>query len=325
LWRNHIATPTMVGQAEPVLANVSSHRDGVLAQLRVNRFQRVKSGDLVGLVLITDPRVLSSTIEMIKAEIEMIRSDVRPVLQQQSASMRYDQLRLDWMRQRADLASAKVTLQLAETDLGRNEELAREKIISQKVLDEARANRDKRRGEVEELTRLVNEAEIGIKNLLSVSTNQTASDRVEKAIAFQESKLALTEVELSPIELKAPIDGIVNAVFFRAGEAVMAGKPVVTIATQEPVRIVGYLRAPISSEPRVGMSVQVRTRGVKREVGLAKILEVGTQLEPLPAAVASPIKLVTSELGLPIDISIPSDIRILPGELVDLVLIPQRN
>ena len=47
LWKGHVAAPTLVGQAEPVVANVSSHKPGVLAELTVGRFQRVKAGDPV--------------------------------------------------------------------------------------------------------------------------------------------------------------------------------------------------------------------------------------------------------------------------------------
>ena len=45
LWRNHVAAPSMVGQAEGDLATISSPKAGMLAGLRVARFQRVRAGD----------------------------------------------------------------------------------------------------------------------------------------------------------------------------------------------------------------------------------------------------------------------------------------
>jgi hypothetical protein len=68
------------------------------------------------------------------------------------------------------------------------------------------------------------------------------------------------------------------------------------------------------------MKVQVRTRGLRREVGAATITEVGTQLEPVPAVLMGLLKVPHSELGLPIDISLPSNLKIRAGEPVDIVL-----
>jgi hypothetical protein len=59
-----------VGQAEVVPANVSCYKPGMLAQLFVNRFQTVKAGDPVGQVLVTDPKILASSLAVIQAEIQ---------------------------------------------------------------------------------------------------------------------------------------------------------------------------------------------------------------------------------------------------------------
>src|ERR1051326_6683299 len=73
LWKDHAASHTLVGQAEPVLSNVSCYKPGVLAELTVSRFQKVKAGDAVGQVLITEPRILASSLAVIQSEIEMLR------------------------------------------------------------------------------------------------------------------------------------------------------------------------------------------------------------------------------------------------------------
>jgi hypothetical protein len=70
------------------------------------------------------------------------------------------------------------------------------------------------------------------------------------------------------------------------------------------------------------MRVQVRTRGPHRETGAAKVLEIGTQLETIAPALLPPIKFANVELGLPLGISLPANLKIRPGELVDLTLLP---
>ena len=159
----------------------------------------------------------------------------------------------------------------------------------------------------------------------SVDISVVTDAPLRAAIAVQESKLRLTEAELSPIALKASVDGMVSSILHRSGEAIVAGEPIVTIAAFNSVRIVGYLRSPVMSEPKIGARVEVRTRGPRREVALATVLEVGNQLETISPALLGPMKLVNADLGLPLSISMPLNVKIRPGELVDLTLLPSTD
>lgn len=323
LWRDHVAAPTLVGQAEPVLANVTSHKPGLLAELNVGRFQKVKAGDPIGQVVLADPRILESSLAVIRAEIEVLRVNMKPVAAQQHNAMDYNRVRLEWMRQRAELASARVNLQLAGTELCRTQALFKEKICSQRELDQATATQASLQQQVEELTRLVAEGDENFRALQPTNMVEIAKiseDPLRAAIAVQESKLRLTEAELSPITIRAPMDGIVTTLYHRSGEAVLAGQPIVALATLNPVRIVGYLRPPLLDDPPVGTPVEVRTRGRHREVGAARIVEVGTQMETIPPALLGPARFASTELGLPVDISLPANLKIRPGELVDITL-----
>ncbi len=326
LWKDHTASRVMVGQAEPVLSNVSCYKPGMLAELNVARFQKVKAGDLIGRVMVTEPKILASSLAVIQAEIESLRANMKPVAVQQHNAMDYDQLRLDWMKQRTQLAAARVNLELAGTEFHRMDELFKDKIVAERVYDQAKAARDRLQNEVENMSKLVDEAEQQLQSLQltnGTDISKVSIDPLRAAIAVQESKLQLTEAELSPITVRAPIDGIICTVFHRAGESVTAGQPIVAVATLNPVRIVGYLRPPIMDEPKPGMKVEVRTRGVPRVMGAAHIVEVGTQLEAVPATLLGPMKLASAELGLPVEISLPEALKIRAGELVDIVLVPK--
>jgi multidrug resistance efflux pump len=328
LWKNNIAAPNLVGQAEPNEAKVSCYKPGVLAQLDVTRFQKVKAGDPVGQVLVTDPKILASSLSVIQAEIEALRISMQPMARQQHTAMEYSGLQLDWMRQRAQLAMARVNLQLAETELQRTEALYKDKIVSQRAFEQAQAAQQRYGSEVNELNRMVEEqgkdfAQSQLTNTLGLS--QINDQPLRAAIAVQESKLRLTEAELSPITLKATVDGMVSIIYHRSGEAIIAGEPIVTIAAFNPIRIVSYIRAPVTDEPAVGTRVQVRSRGLRREVGFANIVEVGTQLETIAPVLSAPIKFSNIELGLPISVSLPPNLKIRPGELVDLTLLSKEE
>src|SRR5512133_1667185 len=130
LWKDNVAAPTMVGQAEPVVATVSSHKAGMLSQLNVGRFQKVKAGDVIGQVMVTEPDILKSSIAVVQSEIEMLRISLSPIAKQQREAINYSQLRLDWMRQRALLANARANLEAARLEFRRTEDLFKDKIIS---------------------------------------------------------------------------------------------------------------------------------------------------------------------------------------------------
>ncbi len=328
LWKDNVAAPSMVGQAEPVLAHVSSYKPGVLTGLTVSRFQKVKVGDVIGQVMVTDPKILASSLAVIESEIELLRVNMDPIAKQQRTAMDYNQLQLEWMRDRARLASAKVNLQLAETEYQRVESLYQDKIVAQRLYDQSKAGKERLLSEVDELTALVEKAESNLK-LLQVTNapdlGVISTDPILASINVQKSKLQLTEDELSPVLLKAPADGVVTSIFVRSGEAVTAGHPIIAIASETPVRIVGYLRAPIFNEPKTGMRVEVRTRGAHRVIGHAKVVEVGAQMEAIPQAMLGGAKLSGAELGLPVDISLPTNLKIRPGELVDITFLQANN
>ena len=326
LWKKYASAPNLVGQAEVVPSNISCYKSGMLAQLFVNRFQRVKTGDPIGRVLVTDPKILASSLAVIQAEIEEIRTSQTPVAAEQRLAMEFSEVRLHWMAQRAELGVAKADSLVAEADFRRTEELFKDKIVSQRAFDLAKAKQDSLRQKVEELTASVEDQ--GRRVALLQPTNTLEISRVsdqplQTAIAVEESKLKLTEAELSPITLNAAVDGMVDVIYHRVGEAVTVGEPIVSIAPSNAVRIVGYLRPPILEEPALGARVEVRTRGPHRQAGSANIIEIGTQFEPLPTALQIPARLASSELGLPLAISVPASLKIRPGELVDLTLLPK--
>lgn len=328
VWRDHAVAPTLVAQVEPIQANVSCYKAGMLADVSVKRFQKVKAGDPVGQVFVADPKVLSSSLAVIQADIDMLRVNLEPIAIQQRNAINYNQLRLDWMRQRAQLAMAKVNLQLAQAEYRRAEELFREKIASESVLDQAKAAQERAEREVQELGWLVDEQAKSFESIQltnRVELTKVSDEPLRAAIAAQEARLKLTEAELSPMVLTAPADGMVSMVYRRSGEAITAGEPIVTIAAFNAVRIVGYLRPPIAEEPKVGSQVEVRTRGPQRRTGFARVLEVGTQYEAVAPALQSPLRLANLELGLPIGITMPEKMQLRPGELVDVTILPAVN
>jgi multidrug resistance efflux pump len=226
---------------------------------------------------------------------------------------------VDQLSQQVDLAIANSRLRFAETDLARQRTLYEQKITSKQVFELALDYRDALAMEIKERERLVGEME---KALTTMKPNQTAGDpavfdTIDAAIKAQEEQFRRT----GETELRAPMDGIVTKVLRNPGENVSRGESLVTISGERPENIVGFVRQPLSFEPRVGDRVIVRTRRGDRKAAEARIVKVGARMEFF----SQPLRVrgfdSSQERGLPVQVDLPQSLALHPGELVDLALI----
>ena len=318
LWGKNLANPVVLGQAESVIAEISSPQPGRVAQLNVALFQPVKAGDVIAVVEATDPLVLSNTIAVIRAEMNLIRAEAGL---DAGDKVRLADFRLSWMVRRAELAAAQAQLNYAQAEFDRISRLAAEKIAAdggEEGLDFARAQRDQLTLQVEQLSIAVDAAE---KSWRAFDSGTDESNATKAAIAVAEENLKLAEAQFQPIVLTAPISGRISRVDKPAGSTVVEGVPIVTIASTTPNRIVGYLGQPLRIEPTVGMKAEVRSRGLKRQVGEAQVTDIGPRIELFDAPLRIRGMGAAQERGLPIMISIPDNMTIRPGELVDIRLL----
>lgn len=323
LWVQNVTPPTLVGQVESVQANVTSTKPGKLTQVQVDRFKAVRADDPVAMVIITDPKILESSLAVIRAEVEMLRVGATPLLDRERSEVRRERFRLDWLNERVQLAAAKIRLQYAESDFARVSELfhAQTNILSKAAYEVALRDRDIARAEVDEKTRIVQELGESLERLhlnTSSALPGGSESALRAAIAVQEERLRLTENELRPLTLTAPISGVVSMVYRRAGENIVAGEPIITITSSQPERIVAYVRQPMRLEPQVGMKVEVRPRSLDRVAGIGRVQQVASHIEAMPRQLAFPANQQVIEMGLPIDVSVPAGAKLRVGELVDL-------
>src|SRR5690349_1524909 len=81
-WRENVSAPQFIGQAEPVLAHLSSHKPGTVAMPNVVRFQKVHAGEVLGQV-VADPELMESSLALIRAELDNLKANMSPLVQQQ--------------------------------------------------------------------------------------------------------------------------------------------------------------------------------------------------------------------------------------------------
>src|SRR5262245_7502381 len=289
LWNQTLAPGTFTGEVEVVQENVASLKPGQVVDLSVEQFQSVKAGDVIAHVITTDPKIIEASLAVIRAEVELLKIGMDPVLNQHRDAVNYQQFRLSWLAQRVDLASARVRLQFADSELQRVAKLFEEKIVPLGIpqnrnqdnvtgYEVALRDRDALRTEVEERSNLVAEMEQKLQNL-KVPDNwenpQTTSPAISAAVAVQEEKLRLMEAQMSPSTLKAHMDGVVIKIFHRNGEAIVAGDPILTLTAARGQRIIGYLRQPLPFEPKSGDPGKVYKRRQHRQGARPPVLQGG--------------------------------------------------
>ncbi len=320
LWKENVAAPTLIGQVEAPRADVMSPDSGVITNLWVTRFQTVKAGDAVAEIIAADPKNISSFVQTIRGKTAMAQLELDTRLDKQRNAFDFQRLRLDLMRQRVDLATARVNLQLAEKEEKRTAALFREHLVSDSEYDQVKKTRDALAAEVRERDKLVIEMERTLGNLKllaeSFETETTNNPIAETLAGFAQAKDRLTDLEREPLILRAPIGGTVTLIHRRPGETILAGEPIVTITSTEGERIVGYLRQPLSFQPKVGMAVRIRRQSEHREETVARILEVGKDFQAILPQLTRPG--AQHEIGLPISVSMPVDFKLFSGEVVDL-------
>jgi multidrug resistance efflux pump len=235
---------------------------------------------------------------------------------------------MNWLRHRVDLAEARARLAFAEAEADRALRLSKATngvpFVSQAELQMAQRNLDALRAEIAERQLLVRDVGGQIEKMApderKMSEEVPAS--IEAALAVEQRALEAVESQLNPTILLAPIDGFVSAVHRLSGEAVQAGEPILTISGMRAEKIIAYVRQPLQQRPQVGMTVEVRSRSEGRLAGRGEVLSVGGQLEPiLPelmvyrAATAPEV-----EYGLPVLLTVPQELGLIPGEIVDLMV-----
>ena len=322
IWSQRVAAPTLRGRVEAARAEVASPQAGVITEMKVARFQKVARGEAVAIITPTDPRL---PLAMVQSELDVLRTRLEPRLSQQRNATDYERLRLGWLLQKVDLATTRVALARAENELQRDEQLFQQKLISEQLYDFSLKTRDQFRTEIEERTKVIADLDQALQQLKTLGDPQSppaGADAILASIKAQEQRLQFAGSFAEPITLKAPIDGMVSAVYRQAGENVQNGESIITVSAIQPDHIVGYLRQPFTIEPTPGMPVEVRTRFPKPLVHLAQVLQIGSQVEPITnsLAVVRPGSLM--DMGLPIKISMPANLNARPGELVDLILRP---
>jgi multidrug resistance efflux pump len=136
------------------------------------------------------------------------------------------------------------------------------------------------------------------------------------AIDAQDARIRALQLETSKLEIRVPISGRIVAIHKRPGQAVRAGDPIVTIAAESGSYIVAHLRENQNQNVKAGVPVEIRPRSSMNVVSKSVVVRIGPQISEVPSHQRRDAS--RPEWGLPVRIAVPPDVKLRPGELVDL-------
>jgi len=255
------------GYAEGEYVYVASALPGTLTHLNVQRGQRVEAG----VPLFT----LEATSEQAaKAEAVARVVSARAQAANTGKGRRSDEVAVV----QAQLAQAKTQAQLAASELVRQQGLVAQGFVSASRLDEARTAAAQAEARVGELT-----AALRVAKLPARSDEQAAAAAQVQAA---EQALAQSAWREDQKLRRAPVGAKVAETYFREGEWVNAGQPVVSLLPDGAVKARFFVPQAEIATLAPGQNVQVRCDGCGAAIA-ARISFIATQAEYTPPVIYS--------------------------------------
>ena len=319
IWRIWSILPPSIGVrgiGEGAVALICSPSDGFLQDASVAPYGWVQAGEPLIRVSPFDP---AGRMDMFQSQMQLSRLALEPSLTDRNA-LNYEQLRVDSLRLKQELAMAKANLDRAEKTLPRHEALLKERLLAQDVYELTLRDRDFYRAEVEEKGKAIEQIDARLEALrrLSDPSMAGAGSVSSRLLPQLEAQIETMRTNWGPVILSAPIAGEVQFQR-RPGEFVRAGEPILTINSPRADRIVAYVKQPIMHEPQVGAQVEVVTRSNNPKRFMTEISQVGARVEVITNAVAFLQAGAVVDTGLPFILPIPADVHIRPGEIVEVL------
>jgi multidrug resistance efflux pump len=334
IWRRMARPTSFVGMVETVQTVVTTPDAGMLTNIAINPLQEVVAGDVVAEVMTTDPRTANNRLSVLRGKMQLMEMELDPVLNRQRNALDYERLMVDCAKIKDDLATSKAMLEGARSKFKLESDLREQGISSTQTYEAALAQKNALEATVSEKEKIVALTEKSLERLSYMADSFVPggeNDPLKAALGVEEDKVKLFQAKMRPLELQAPIDGIVTTLHKRPGEQVQAGDAIVTITARKPERILGYLPQAFPINPTVGMKVEVATRSPLsfwRVRSVATITGVSPHLETINNLLVRPITPGLSAdqqlpmLGRVISISLPADLKLLPGQPLDITLLP---
>ncbi|NMC63264.1 MAG: HlyD family efflux transporter periplasmic adaptor subunit [SAR324 cluster bacterium] len=286
------------GYVDADFVYLASPFGAVLEKLAVDRGSRVIAGDFL-FALDKAPQEAAETearrlVAQAKATLEDMRKGLRPS---------------EINAIEARLSKAKKELDLAEKELKRLQQLALENFVSKNDLDKAITKFETTQKGVDELKSQLETSRLGARSdqILAAESNVHAMEANLEKAAWATSQQSKT----------APIDSLVFDTFFKPGEFVPAGKPVVSLLSPQYLKVRFFVSEQERSNLTPGSKVLVQADGLEEKI-LAQITYIAPQAEYTSPFIYSQEQRQKLVFMVEARFEGPSPISLSPGQPVDV-------
>jgi len=150
---------------------------------------------------------------------------------------------------------AEAMLALSTAELERQQSLSAKGVAAQAQLDTAKANFNRDKAALEEVRQQITVARLAAREEDIAASRQT--------LAAAEARRNSAETRLARRKLASPVNGVVQQIYYRPGEMVPAGRPVVAILPPGNIKIRFFVAETMLAKIAYGDSIEVTCDGCK--------------------------------------------------------------
>ena len=288
--------PAWAGYAEGDYVYVAAPLAGALTQLQVQAGQDVAAGAPLF--------VLDADLERAgRAEAQARLAQAQAQVDNAAKGRRRDEIAIA----QAQLTQAQAQAALAEADLARQQLLLAQGFIAPARLDDAKTALDQARARVVEL-----QAALQVARLPARTDEQRAAQAAADAAA---QTLRQTQWREQQKQQLAPMAAQVADTFFRVGEWVNAGAPVVSLLPPGAVKVRFFVPEAEIATLAPGQAVTLACDGCGAPIG-ARIARIATQAEYTPPVIYSNAQ--RAKLVFMVEARADAPTKLRPGQPVDV-------
>ncbi|MFH1748909.1 MAG: HlyD family efflux transporter periplasmic adaptor subunit [Planctomycetota bacterium] len=330
----------LTGIAQGQQRQVASLIDGRLLIVPVRQFEHVKQGQT--LAVLEDARVraelatAAAEVARWRAELaatedrlaaEALVQEVEQMAEARRFAIDLEDTRLRVLELTVELETDRITLEFLRFQAEWLGDLYEKRVASQYEFTSAQSEFEATKKKVEENENALAQVELDLENAHrrqeSFARHHPVPPTLDKALqplraalTVQERRIDELALERAMLVLSSPMDGIVSTVLRGAGETLLAGEQVLTVAAAQPAEVIAYATATQAARLEAGMptELEVTRAGSPRRVADSHVVAIGPAVEQLPVRLwQNP---AVPEWGWPIKIAIAPQLGARFGELV---------
>lgn len=255
------------GYAEGDYVHVAAPLGGTLAALRVQAGQDVKRGELLFTLEAEAERAASE-------EADARLAQARAQAANAGKGRREDEIAVT----SAQLAQARAQAELARSELARQQQLQAQGFVSPARIDDARAAVAQSQARVDELQAALRVARLPAR----------PDERAAAQAQVEAARQALRQSEWKALQKRqtAPVDARVEEVFFRLGEYVPPGQPVLALLPPGHIKARFFVPEAELGAMALGQAVSLHCDGCGAAIA-ARVSRIATQAEYTPPVIYS--------------------------------------